>query len=272
MSASCAECSIPRMKPKRRRFRQPWRYWANGSPWKWRTRLNSPDSAGRKPSDFPFSPAKCCTAEFATHCTGGRRGYAGTRSGSKRCSSASFFGVVDVEAFHYDAGFLAARVGVAQFGGDAARLAGHQGDVAVAVDGGEDAVAGLFAHGFQTHHERRVLGRVGERGGEEPAVGRALGGGRHVELGLGERAQGAVVFFFDTAPVEIVGDQPLALAEFQADEMDRREAAGVLHLEGRDGGVFHARECGGLLPFHGAIGIEKPVSYTHLTLPTNREV
>src|ERR1039458_7375605 len=71
-----------------------------------------------------------------------------------------------------------------------------------------------------------------------------------------ERTQGAVVFLLDTPPVEVLGDQFLALAEFQADEMDGREAGGVLHLEGRGHGILGAIEGGGLFPFHGAIGIE----------------
>src|ERR1039457_1859141 len=170
----------------------------------------------------------------------------------------SLFVCGDVETFHHDAGFLAAGVGVAQFGGDAPFLAGHQGDVAIAVDGGEDAVAGLGAHGFQTHQEGWVFGRVGDGGGEEPAVAAPVGGRRHVDGDFGERAQRTVVFFFDTAPVEVLGDQFLALAKFQADEMDGREAGGVLHLEGRGHGIFGAIEGGGLFPFHGAIGIEDP--------------
>src|ERR1039458_3056878 len=86
---------------------------------------------------------------------------------------------------------------------------------------------------------------------------RAPGGGRDVDRRFGESTQGAVVFLLDTPPVEVLGDQFLALAEFQADEMDGREAGGVLHLEGRGHGILGAIEGGGLLPFHGAIGIEE---------------
>src|ERR1039457_5500705 len=49
----------------------------------------------------------------------------------------------------------------------------------------------------------------------------------------------------------------MALAEFQADEVDRREAGRVLHLEWRSHGIFRAIEGGGLLPFHGAIDIQE---------------
>src|ERR1035441_574753 len=81
----------------------------------------------------PWGSATIATLEFPA---------VGTEGIGVRFIGVSLFVCGDVETFHHDAGFLAAGVGVAQFGGDAPFLAGHQGDVAIAVDGGEDAVAG----------------------------------------------------------------------------------------------------------------------------------
>ena len=64
----------------------------------------------------------------------------------------------DVEPFHHDAWRLAPRVGVFQFRTERLPLAGHQGNVVVAIDRRQDSVSRLFPHGFQSDHQRR-LGR-----------------------------------------------------------------------------------------------------------------
>src|SRR5450759_2457420 len=91
----------------------------------------------------------------------------------------------NVEPFHHDARALPARVGVLQLGPDGAVFTRHQGDVVVAVDGGQYPVAALFAHGLDAHHEGRLIACIAQFGRNQPAAALPLrlAGGFHLDLG-----------------------------------------------------------------------------------------
>jgi hypothetical protein len=58
----------------------------------------------------------------------------------------------DVEALHHDARLFATRVGVLKLEVNRSSLARQEGDIVVAIEGGQDAIPALFAHRFQSHH------------------------------------------------------------------------------------------------------------------------
>jgi hypothetical protein len=60
----------------------------------------------------------------------------------------------EVEAFDHDSRTFAAVS--AQFGLAGSFFSGHQRDVIVAVEGGQDAIAALFPYRFHPHHQRRL--------------------------------------------------------------------------------------------------------------------
>ena len=123
------------------------------------------------------------------------------------------------------------------------RFAGHQGDVVVAVDRRQDAVAALFAHGLQADHQGGVRPGIAQFGRQEPAAALLLGAGGGLEFHLGQLAQCAVVAFLGAAPVEVLGYRLAAARQLQADEVDRRTGlAGYSMLMGGIDAVFVAVE------------------------------
>src|SRR5262249_29778667 len=77
-------------------------------------------------------------------------------------------------SIYHDGGTFATGIGIRDFRTNGALLAGHQGDVIIAIDGRQNTIAGLLAHGLDADHQGGRASRITQSRGKQP--GGALAG------------------------------------------------------------------------------------------------